>query len=83
MGGGLDVVGGHIRHPGDRLEDHVQLGGQVVQLLRGEVDAGQLCQPRDLVLAQRHGALLGSGDVMSGKRHVRCGGRMGPPRPSS
>ena len=50
-----DVVGGDLADLGDRLEDHRELRGEVVELGVGQVDPGQMGQVGDLVTAQRGG----------------------------
>ena len=47
--GGWHVGVGDLAHLRDRLDDHRQLGGEVVELGVGQVDAGESRQVRDLV----------------------------------
>ena len=49
--GRRDVVAGDAADRGDRLEDHAQLGREVVELGVGQVDPGEVGQVRDLVAA--------------------------------
>ena len=51
VGGRRDVVVGDVADGGDRLEDHRQLGREVVELGVGQVDPGEVRQVRDLVPA--------------------------------
>lgn len=49
VGGGRHVVGGQALDRRNRIEDHLKLGCQVVQLEVAEVDPSQVCQTRDLI----------------------------------
>ena len=48
----LDVVGGHLLHLGDGLEDDAQLADHAVELGVGQVDAGEAGEVRDVVPGQ-------------------------------
>ena len=57
VGGGRDVVAGHRADRGDRLQDHAELRRQVVELVVGQVDPGEVGQVGDLVAGDlRHSA---------------------------
>src|SRR5690606_31744592 len=47
--GRRDVRGGHLTDPGHRLQDHVELSGEPVELLVSDGEPGQPRQMRDLL----------------------------------
>ena len=51
------VIGGHLRDPSHRAEDHVELLAVVIELGVGQLQAGQACQVGDVVAVERrHGS---------------------------